>query len=509
MELTVLNINKFVDVNKLRPVTELTFFEATGTPTDGGLFSLSIFGRAGSDDRRRRWGYIDLGGKFLHPLIYKTLCQLDRKFADLIGCQRRVRLSRTGEFIECEEGEPGAWTGLDSLYANWEKISWGTAEAGSQRAERVNLLKIVPKELAFVTKWPVMPASYRDVDSSSGSRIKQIPKINYLYIQVMTSSPTTVSGLLFADGARKRRAQDALLELHHSTLELIAGKKGLIQDRVLGKYTDWAVRGVLSGPALAKADHPGDQEVPFGSMGIPLYLIVNMYQPFLIKRIGEILDIYADGNAERLLVRSDKDGVKDPVYTEIPYDARVQLGPDLYKKWIARFMRSQENRLDKLSVTTGKGKEITIPLYDAYLGRPTTLLDLFYIAAADVIADKYVVFTRYPVEDFRAPHYAKPVILTTEATTSQSIRDRVFKTYPAVDANMRWVDSFRINASYARAMGADFDGDTHRVVGLFTQEANAEAERMIQKATNFCDGQGQYGRPLGNEAVLCLYALTK
>ena len=220
MELSVLDIDKFVSINKLKQVKDLTFFEATGVPTDGGLFSIDIFGRQGSDNRRRLWGYIELGGKFLHPLIYKTLCQLDRKFPDLISCQRYVRLSRTGEFIECEQGEPDSWTGLDNLYANWDKIDWGTASAGTQRSERTSLLKVVPKDRIFITKWPVMPASFRDVDSSGGSRIKQIPEINYLYIQLMTSAPTTVTGLLFADGNRKRRAQDALLEVHKAALDL-------------------------------------------------------------------------------------------------------------------------------------------------------------------------------------------------------------------------------------------------------------------------------------------------
>ena len=83
MELSVLDIEKFVKVNGLQPVTALTFFEATGAPTEGGLFSYSIFGRAGSEDRKRRWAYIDLNGRFLHPLIFKTCCQLDRKFPHL------------------------------------------------------------------------------------------------------------------------------------------------------------------------------------------------------------------------------------------------------------------------------------------------------------------------------------------------------------------------------------------------------------------------------------------
>ena len=47
------------------------------------------------------------------------------------------------------------------------------------------------------------------------------------------------------------------------------------------------------------------------------------------------------------------------------------------------------------------------------------------------------------------------------------------------------------------------------MIGIFTQEANAEAARMIEKPTNYCDGQGNFGRPVGNEAILTLFSLTK
>lgn len=51
--------------------------------------------------------------------------------------------------------------------------------------------------------------------------------------------------------------------------------------------------------------------------------------------------------------------------------------------------------------------------------------------------------------------------------------------------------------------------DRFRIIGLFTQEANEEAARMIAKPTNYCDGQGGFGRQIKNEGVLTLYALTK
>jgi hypothetical protein len=57
-------------------------------------------------------------------------------------------------------------------------------------------------------------------------------------------------------------------------------------------------------------------------------------------------------------------------------------------------------------------------------------------------------------------------------------------------------------------MCADFDGDRIRILGLFTQEANAEAARLIRAPTNFVDGQGRPSRVVANEAILTLYSMT-
>ena len=647
MKLSVLDIEKFVKVNGLKQVTSMTFFEGTGFPTESGLFSHSIFGRPGSTERRTRWAYIDLGGTFMHPMIYKACTQLDRKFQAIVSGERMVSLTASGLIRDVPEGETGGWTGMDAIRSNWDKISWGPSEAGSQRSERTRLLKIVPKELAFISKWPVMPAIYREAMASGRGGTMDVPPINYLYVQLMAKSPTVVSGISFADGARKLRAQELLLELHISTLDLIQGKRGLIQERVLGKYTDFATRGVLSGPPLAKADHPGDQEVPFGHLGVPLYLLVNMFQPFIIKWLDEKLGPLARGQ-ERILVGKSSAGAtavskadqeilrqskevrqkvlpviereraqllkryglkdahpagsmtsgtnlpgdmsdldfnvpvsdvaaeskrlegmglpktkdngtyvthtyktpegmdvdvklrppheveyvrrglervlklpqaerdrmilekyklkngkdkaaydrwkvetysrlgtippggswedveaikaslkeKEPIavpaeksqYLELPAEARARLGPDLYREWISRFMHSQSARLDPVTIRAGKkGEPVRVPLYDADLGRPTTLLDLFYVAASDVTSDKYVMFTRYPVEDFRACHFARASILTTERTVEKRIGDRTYKRYPETGPPVRWVDSYRISNSYTKAMGADLN----------------------------------------------------
>ena len=55
----------------------------------------------------------------------------------------------------------------------------------------------------------------------------------------------------------------------------------------------------------------------------------------------------------------------------------------------------------------------------------------------------------------------------------------------------------------------DYDGDTISVRGVFTQEANIEAEKLIYSKKNLLDNSGKNIRSLGKEAILGLYCLTK
>ena len=50
--------------------------------------------------------------------------------------------------------------------------------------------------------------------------------------------------------------------------------------------------------------------------------------------------------------------------------------------------------------------------------------------------------------------------------------------------------------------------DTVSLRGLFTKEANQEAERMIKSKTMILGQAGTNARGIGNEAVLSLYTLT-
>ena len=61
-------------------------------------------------------------------------------------------------------------------------------------------------------------------------------------------------------------------------------------------------------------------------------------------------------------------------------------------------------------------------------------------------------------------------------------------------------------------MAGDYDGDMLYMRGVFTQEANDEAEKLVWSKTNFLDAEGKPSRSLsgiGKELVIGLYEITK
>lgn len=72
MKLDLFNIDEFIKVNHCQEVTSPIFFQYDGNPTDDGLFSYTIFGMS-DEDRKNRFGYVDLHSKFLHPLVFTLM----------------------------------------------------------------------------------------------------------------------------------------------------------------------------------------------------------------------------------------------------------------------------------------------------------------------------------------------------------------------------------------------------------------------------------------------------
>lgn len=74
MRLDILDINKFIKENDVKEVNNTIFFIGN-LAQPGGLFDPEIFGYF-AEEEKYKYGYIDLKGKYVHPLVVINLMRM-------------------------------------------------------------------------------------------------------------------------------------------------------------------------------------------------------------------------------------------------------------------------------------------------------------------------------------------------------------------------------------------------------------------------------------------------
>ena len=126
----------------------------------------------------------------------------------------------------------------------------------------------------------------------------------------------------------------------------------------------------------------------------------------------------------------------------------------------------------------------------------------------------YVV--RYPIGDYLGMFFSKVHVLSTLETSPILFRGEEFNYYPIIDLERphnrvatSFIETVNMANSRLKPLGADYDGDTIKTVGLWSDEANQRAEQlMYSKAFNIkaeCDSV----YTIEIECLNGLYALTK
>jgi DNA-directed RNA polymerase beta' subunit len=191
----------------------------------------------------------------------------------------------------------------------------------------------------------------------------------------------------------------------------IAKKNGLIQKNLLGKSVDYAVRAVISGPQI-DSNRYDEMQVPYGYIGVPLHLTLVLFFPYIIQQLERFFAAYKNN---QLVVTTSGDRI------EVVNETVNSLSAKSFERMINLYARSPGSRLTPITMYTGeKDKKVKLNLFNDVLGREFTLTDLLYLVASEVVENKYVYATRYPIEDYRNILTAKVKILTTEKTTKQN-----------------------------------------------------------------------------------------
>ena len=145
-----------------------------------------------------------------------------------------------------------------------------------------------------------------------------------------------------------------------------------------------------------------------------------------------------------------------------------------------------------------------------------TLTDLFYIAAEEIVKDKHVYITRYPMADYSGIFPIGISVLSTIDTVKMKIGDKIYPYYPKVDlkasdkeVSRLFIEVLNLMNTYLKAIGGDYDGDQITVKSVYSQEANLEASKKMFQLSNLLTVNGSNIRLTTIEALQCLYMTTR
>ena len=389
----------------------------------------------------------------------------------------------------------------------------------------------------------VQPPFYRDVLSNGGRT--EVGQLNKYYASLLISTrslrETQDFGFNLGDSV-KGRVQECLL----SIFKCITGTSGDPQDGTgfsgklgisnnsLARTVDLGTRLVLSAPEL-KVERLEDLMADTEHCALPLASALVNFKPFIIFTIKRYFD-NEFGNSETIPVI-----IKGKVEYAKVKNAKAVYSDDRIEKEINEYIHGFSNRFKPVNVEielpngksfTGtlrfKGKRVKpnevlkvqkegdILSDSSLINRPLTWLDIFYIAANEATKDKCVLITRYPIDSAynQIPQLVR--ITTTKEVEPVLLNGTFYRWYPKLTAadissntSNKFIDTLNISNLLIGGMGADYDGDTVGIKGVWLQESNKELIDFIKSKSHYINFSGSNIRTPSNEAIQSLYSMTK
>ena len=561
LKTSLLDMEKFVKVNMLKEVTNPVFFNGP-TPTEDGLLSNEIFGITKAE-RSGIFAYIDLGGYFFHPIVYKTLCKLNNKIESIVNGTEYFIIDSNGELVKSDDGN----TGIDWLRKNFSKIKFKKNDSSS-RNKRIDFIQ-KSKDQLWITKYIVIPPYYRDVESrDNGIGVGEINKLYSSLIMATKSLKETAGFGLTLSEVTKARVQNILVQIfdwfgNGTTINgqeapaNLPGKMGLIKRGTLYKSVDYSARLVMSAPDVS-GEEIDDLMIDMNHAALPLAAALCCFKPFIVFWLRRFFENRFAGKMEYPIAINKDEFIYVPLV-----DYQIAFSDVELEKQIERFIHGYSNRFipielpvdkeefarrvknNEIKTSTGKKADLKSLKFGMFFGgyklnnakdydktkkeysadlkieRGLTWCDLFYMAACDVTEDKMVLITRFPIDSFLNQYPSKVRIKSTVKTCPMVVQSgfednmKLYKWYPVIEAkdlnsntSPLFEDTLSICNGLIGAMGMDYDGDTAIVKPVYTIEANQECEKQANAKIQVLGMNGYAVRDISKENILCLYELT-
>lgn len=508
IDLLILNDEQVKQIAQIKVLD--TMDGATKNFHPKGLFSTDIFGKLGEESRLRKFAYVDLKVDILHPIIYQTLGSLKRLYLEILQGKTYAVWNETLKDFERSTPMEGQ-TGYYFFLQHWKDIKFEERDS----TKRILNLKLMEKykDKAFLNKWLVLPAGFRDFEIDDNGQPSE-DEINNLYRKMISSS------FLVDDNSIKispellnnvrLNIQNASNDVYNYIINLLEGKKKFILGKWASRKIFNGTRNVITAP-ISKVDYlfdPRTQKSTETIVGLFQYLkailpaAIHQVRNSILNKIfvgpnepawlvnnktlkreqvtiePEIYDDWMSNEGiERMINRYGEEELRhEPLTYKNYYFALIYKGPDnTYKLF---------NDIDELP--EGKNKE------DVY---PLTFTELFYLSVYKHVDKFAALVTRYPILGLGGIY---PSMIQLRTTTKYETRTELNSNWEKTESTSyffpikeeRFYNSMAPHSKHVTMLGADYDGDVCSFNVVYSDEAVEEIKSLLNKRDFYINVDG-------------------
>lgn len=494
------DIDLSIKVNDLQEVkSQVIYRSSQNTFHPEGLYSEEIFGQT-TEERMYRCAYIKLPIHVFNPDVAKTIISRGGGIIKKMA-YAEVKCNLVDGVLVADNN--GKYCGLKDLYDIWEKIDIRkTLRTRSQ--DNIDILTKTPKRLLFNDKVLVLPPECRKIGMKNGRMVRS--ELSTLYMKIIGLKSVSAHATSTNTYQLYNKLQDAVMDIYTYIRKFVGSKDGFFQQNLLAKTCTWTVRNVISAPSY-KSD---DVNIGIFRTGYPLDCVCSLFGPLVKFQMKQFLSFNNIQN-----IHPNKNEVKPDEIANIYDDRMIE---DLFKI----FLENYGSRFRILYLDAAKKKPIMFEAYDLKknerISRPLTLTDVIYLCCklVSVDADRLVYTVRYPIGNHFGAFFSRVFLLSTINTTSISFQGETFPHYPVIDPNMphnkvaiSFSSTITPSNSRLKPIGGDYDGDTVKSVGIWSDEANEKARKLMYSKIYNITPEGSSVYEIGIECLNGLYALTK
>lgn len=517
-------------VAMMRPVTVLDTFDASrATYHPDGLFSTEIFGQVGSEERDRKFSYINLKTTILHPEIVITLRQLKGLYGGIMSGKRyAIWDEEEKDFFPSNSAEGS--TGYQFFVSKLKDIVFKRNKSDIRNL-RIDVVEKY-RDMGMMDRHLVMPAGLRDiyVDNTTGQHSED--EINDLYRRLIATSNTIAA----IEENRSSPALDAArwslqmtaVQIYLMIKGLLSGKRGWIQKKYASRKTRNGTRNVITSMGTNAFMLGAANAVSVVNTEIGLLQTMRGALPITIHclRNSIIGETFSEGNSEVWLMNPktyQRELVKVDTDTLDFYSTKAGM-EKFINQFFIRELRNKPIEIDGyyLGLLYDDGKNFKIvkdieELPEGYSRKvdgktlsPLTLADVLYLSCYQRFKKLVGTVTRYPIATDGSIY---PTIFKVRTTTTSSMRlpldddwqpmseEYICPAFHERSPDARWLDSLVPHITRLAALGADFDGDQCSSPIAYTEEVYNEISNYFKKRTSFVAADGGLVTSTGVDTV--------